>query len=141
MTLQSEAIWILVGILLVIGEMLSASFFMLFLGLGAFAAALTASLGGSPFLQGLTAASVAIIGVLALRKPIQKILLKKINLATDLGKEIVIDQGMAPHHQTRITYQGSSWLATNLESEPLKAGDRVVIVGIDGNVLLIRKVN
>jgi membrane protein implicated in regulation of membrane protease activity len=59
----------------------------------------------------------------------------------DIGKEIHVDQAMPPHQQTRITYQGTSWLATNLDSEALKQGDRVVIVGVDGNVLLIRKVN
>lgn len=141
MSLQAPTIWIIVGILLIIGEMLTASFFMLFIAIGSFAAALTATLGASYFSQGVTCAVVSILGVWLLRKPIQQKLLKNINVQADIGKEIQVDQAMAPHQQTRITYQGTSWLATNLDSESLKLGDRVVIVGIDGNVLLLRKVN
>lgn len=138
--MDTVTIWIVLGILLIIGEMLSASFFMLFMALGCFGAALAASISGNYLIQGVTCAVISILGVALLRKPIQTKLLKSINLSADIGKEIHVDQAIAPHQQTRITYQGTSWLATNLESEALKQGDRVVIVGIDGNVLLIRKV-
>lgn len=141
MSVDASTIWIIAGIVLIIGEMLSASFFMLFIGLGCFAAALASTLGQTYLVQGVVCAMVSILGVLLLRKPIQQKLLKNISVNADIGKEIQVDQLMPPHQQTRITYQGTSWLATNLETEPLKMGDRVVIVGIDGNVLLIRKVD
>ena len=141
MTIGIATIWIIAGLALIIGEMLTGGFFLLFLALGCFAGALMASLGASYLLQGLVCAIVAVIGVLTLRKPIQKKFLKSITLSADIGKEIHVDQAILPHQQTRITYQGTSWLATNLDSETLKQGDRVVIVGIDGNVLLIRKVH
>jgi inner membrane protein len=139
MNLSPQTIWIIAGLIILIGEMLTGGFFMLFIALGSFAAALVASLGYANHIQGLTCAVISILGVVTLRKPIQKRLLKSISVAADIGKEIQVDQAIAPHQQTRITYQGTSWLATNLSSRELKQGDRVVIVGIDGNVLLIRK--
>ena len=141
MTLESSTLWILAGMVLIIGEMLSAGFFLLFIALGCFAAAFAASVDSTHIVQGLTCAAVSVGGIFLLRKPIQKRLLQNIKLDADIGKEIHIDQEMPPHQQTRITYQGTSWLATNLDSEMIKQGDRVVIVGIDGNILLIRKVN
>lgn len=140
MKTDATTLWIISGLLLIIGEMLTAGFFLLFIALGCFAGALVASTGQSYFVQGLTCAAFAVGGVVLLRKPIQKRLLKSIRIEADLGKEINVDQTIPPHQQVRITYQGTSWLATNLDSEPLNQGDRVSIVGIDGNILLLRKV-
>lgn len=138
--MEGSTLWILAGMVLIIGEMLSAGFFLLFIALGCFASALAATLGYSIVVQGIVCAMVSVGGIFLLRKPIQKKLLQNIKLAADVGKEIHIDQEMPPHQQTRISYQGTSWLATNLDPEKIKQGDRVVIVGIDGNILLIRKV-
>ena len=91
-------------------------------------------------LQMAVCAITSVAGVFTLRKKIQKKLLKSITLSADIGKEIRVDESIAPHKQTRITYQGTTWLATNLGTDEIKQGDCVVIVGIDGNVLLIRKV-
>lgn len=141
MTIEATSIWIISGLMLIIGEMLSAGFFLLFIALGCFAAALVASLGHPFAYQCSTCAVFSIVGVLTLRKPIQKKLLQSIEISVDLGKEILVDQSIPPHHQVRISYQGTTWLATNLDSESLNPGERAIIVGIDGNVLLIRKVH
>ena len=58
----------------------------------------------------------------------------------DIGKEIQIDQIILPQQTVRITYQGTNWSATNLDIHDLQRGDHVIIVGIDGNTLLLRKV-
>lgn len=133
-------IWIAAGIVFLIGEMLTSSFFLFFIALGCFAAGLAASLGQPYFVQTLAFALVAIAGTVLLRKPIQQRLLKSININADVGREIKTDQAITPRGQARITYQGTSWQATNLGETEIAQGDRVVIVGIDGNTLLIRKV-
>ena len=139
--IDMTTLWIVSGILLVIGEMLTGGFFLMFLALGCIFAAGAASIGVPVFAQAMIGAGVAIVGAATLRKAIQTKLLKSISISADIGKEILVDQIIPPHKQTRITYQGASWIATNLDNEELKAGDRVVIVGIDGNILLIRKLN
>jgi membrane protein implicated in regulation of membrane protease activity len=140
MTMDPLSLWLIAGLVLLISEMLTASFFLVFIALGCFAAALASSLGAPLWLQSVACAAIAVSGVLTLRKAIQKRLLKSISLSADIGREIRVDEAIAPHQQTRITYQGSSWLATNLGTEKIKQGDHVMIVGIDGNVLLIRKI-
>ncbi|MBX3039599.1 MAG: NfeD family protein [Bdellovibrionaceae bacterium] len=139
--MEMSTLWIVIGIVLVIGEMLTGGFFLLFIALGAFAGALASSLGAPFFAQALVCAVIAVAGGLLLRKPIQARLMKTMVVEGDVGKEIHVDQQMPPHQQTRITYQGTSWLATNLDSDALKVGDRAVIVGVDGNILLIRKIH
>lgn len=141
MSLQPSDYWVIAGIALLIGEMLSASFFLVFLSLGAFAASLAAAFNQPFYYQLLVCAGLSVVGMILLRKPLQKRLLKASGVVADIGREIVIDQAIAPHKSARIAYQGSQWTATNVGIEPIVAGERVVIVGMDGVSLLIRKIN
>ncbi|OFZ19454.1 MAG: hypothetical protein A2Z20_05340 [Bdellovibrionales bacterium RBG_16_40_8] len=61
---------------MIIGEMLTTSFFMLFISIGFFAAALATSIGLSYYSQGFICAAISVLGVVVLRKPIQKHLVK-----------------------------------------------------------------
>jgi membrane protein implicated in regulation of membrane protease activity len=134
--------WVIAGIALLVGEMLTSGFFLLFIALGCFAASLTAAFDLPPLVQMGACAVVAVIGVAALRKTLQRKMLKSIhNLSADVGKEIQIDKAVPPHQRARITYQGTSWEAHNVGHEDIKKGDCVVIVGVDGISLLLRKVN
>ena len=135
------SLWLLFGLILLICEMLTMGFYLLFIAVGCFAAALAASLGAHLWGQSAVCALVAITGTLTLRKPIQSRLLKSMGVRADVGKEIRVDAVIDPHQQNRISYQGSTWLATNLGIEKINKGDHVTIVGIDGNILLVRKNN
>lgn len=142
--LAPYTIWVLLGVTLLILEMLSGTFVLLFIALGALVAGLIASIGAFSHalgLQALVCAVVSILGVLVLRRPIQNRLLKSMTMNNDIGKEIQIDQDIPPHKTARVSYQGTSWAATNLDSHGLKKGDHVCIVGIDGTTLLVRKVD
>jgi membrane protein implicated in regulation of membrane protease activity len=141
MALNMSNYWVIAGIALMVGEMLTGGFFLVFIALGCFAASLVAAIGQPMALQMVACALVSIVGVGALRKSLQRKMLKSISLNADVGKEIQIDQAIPPHQRARITYQGTQWEANNLGSEGIKVGDRIVIVGIDGISLLIRKVN
>lgn len=141
MTLNMSNYWVILGIVLVIGEMLTGGFFLIFIALGAFAASLTAALDQGMAVQLLTCAAVSVAGVAALRKTLQRKMLKSISVSSDVGRELVVDQAIAPHKRARITYQGTTWEAVNMGSENIGSGDRAVIVGVDGICLLVRKVN
>jgi membrane protein implicated in regulation of membrane protease activity len=142
MNIEVHTIWIVAGLILLVGEMLTGGFFLIFIALGCFISAVTALLGGAIFLQALVCSMVAVLGMVTLRRPIQQRLLKRnMGFSLDVGKEITCEQAVAPQAQTRIHYQSTSWLATNAGTQQLQPGDRAVIIGIDGNTLLIRKMN
>jgi membrane protein implicated in regulation of membrane protease activity len=133
-------IWLMCGMGFLILEMLTGTFVMVFFSLGCFAAALFGILvNPEPQFGMIFGSIIALAGALLLRNPLQKKFLKSITLEADIGKEIQIQENISPHKQARISYQGTTWLATNLDSEDIRQGDHVVIVGIDANVLLIRK--
>ncbi|MCB0363619.1 MAG: NfeD family protein [Bdellovibrionales bacterium] len=141
MEIDPVSLWIAGGILLLIGEMITAGFFLAFISLGFFGAALAASFHLSFVWQCIICAVLSIIGTWGFRKALQNRLLKAVAISTDVGKEIVIDVHLPAKGQARISYQGTSWLATNLEDLPIEKGQPVTIVGMDGNTLLIRKKN
>lgn len=55
-------LWIIVGMVLVIAELVTGTFYLLVLGVGAFAAALVAWAGGNPLVQAIAGGAVAIGG-------------------------------------------------------------------------------
>ncbi len=138
--MTSLYVWIILGIILVIAEMLTTSIFLIFIALGCFAAALTDLwMPNSLAIEMGVCGLVSVLGAVFLRKPLQQKLLKDLSLKADVGKEIKVDNPIGAHQTTRVSYQGTTWEATNLDDSELKLGDRARIVGIDGNTLLIRK--
>lgn len=133
--------WMLAGITLLVGEMLTGGSFLIFIALGCFAAALGALTGFAPLAQMGTCAGVTVAGTVGLRQIAMRRMTKSAAPTNDVGKEITVDQALPPHGSGRIRYQGTSWEATNLGAEEIAASDRAVIVGMDGNTLLLRKVN
>ncbi len=143
MNIDSSVIWVSLGLALIIFEMFTLTFTLIFIALGCFAAGLLSffpSFSHAYAFQITTCAVISVIGLMGFRRRLQSHTLKSITLKADIGKEILIDQGIKPHQTMRISYQGTTWEATNLDADELKKGDRVCIVGIDGNTLLIRKV-
>jgi membrane protein implicated in regulation of membrane protease activity len=133
-------IWLVVGILLIIAEMLTTTIFLIFVALGCFSAALVEiwKPGQLPIELGVCAV-ITVLGATFLRKPLQRRLLQNISLKADIGQELKLDAPIAPHQSARVNYQGTTWQATNISAAELKAGDRAIVVGIDGLTLLVRK--
>ena len=133
-------IWIILGIILLIAEMLTGTFVLIFIALGCFVAALSILL----LPQAVTAsiivcAVISLVGAFLLRKPLQKKLLMSADVQNDIGQVLLMDQTILSHQQVRIAYQGTTWQATNVGAEGIQRGDRVTIVGLDNTVLLLRK--
>jgi membrane protein implicated in regulation of membrane protease activity len=134
--------WVLLGTALLVTEMLTGTFFLLFLSLGAFSASLAALFGlHSIPLQIVICGVVAFIGFFLLKKPLQKKLLKAAAISIDHGQVVRIDQPVAPGQSTRINYQGTTWEARNADSVSLNPGDSGLIVGTEGHILLLKKSN
>lgn len=132
--------WVLLGLGLLISEMLSGTFVLIFFSIGAFFAALVALLAPEMVsLQVIIDAAVSFAGVFLFRKKLQNKLMKSGSHNLDLGKEIIVDQEIEPHQQARISYQGTTWQASNVGTETIHAGERVTIVGMDQLTLLVKK--
>jgi membrane protein implicated in regulation of membrane protease activity len=133
-------IWVIVGFVLVIAELVTGTFYLLVFGLGAFAAALVSWAGGSIMLQAVAAAIVAVGGALLVhhwhgargRSDGRDNLL-------DRGQPVVLEgwsnesAGLA-----RVKYRGTSWEARVPPGDGRPPpGATLYIDAMEGNTLVV----
>lgn len=142
-------LWLVLGVALVIAEIFTTGFVLLWFGVGALAAALAGLAGlGYPiqFLIffavsiGLTAASRTIF-VNLFSRPDQSSELKVGAAALPGQIGTVVTSSSGALNEGAVKVFGSTWTAYPAEGElPLEAGDRVVVERLQGASIYVRRV-
>lgn len=134
-------IWVIAGFALAIAEMVTGTFYLLVVGVGAFAGALVAWLGGNELVQAIVGGAVAIAGVVLVHHwharnrggiPGEGNFL-------DRGQPVVLE-GWANETAriARVRYRGASWDARLARPDEHPApGTTLYIAGQDGNTLVV----
>jgi membrane protein implicated in regulation of membrane protease activity len=129
--------WAIAGLVLVITELLTGTFYLLMLGLAGFGAGLAAWLGlafGAQAIVFVAVAGIGCYGVHVYRAKNQKQQMASIDAGQPASFENWVDQtaGLA-----RVRYRGASWEA-RLEGDPaLQAGAVVYVLATEGNTLSV----
>jgi membrane protein implicated in regulation of membrane protease activity len=135
--------WILVGTLLLGGEMLvDAAFYLVLLGVAALVVGLLdLSAPGWPlWLEWLAFAGVAGASTVVFRKR----LYEKLHPGGDevgnsvLGQTVVVREALAPGAAGQVELRGSVWSARNSDDQEIPAGGRARVDAVDGLVLELR---
>ncbi|HEX9433033.1 MAG TPA: NfeD family protein [Burkholderiales bacterium] len=131
--------WAIVGLVLVIAELLSGTFYLLMLAVAAFGAALAAYVGQAFPVQCIVAAVLAAAGCYGVH----------VYRARSSGKRMPpIDAGMPASFESwldarsrlaRVRYRGASWDAQVEGGEGLEPGATLFVVAADGNTLKVAK--
>jgi membrane protein implicated in regulation of membrane protease activity len=132
-------LWAITGLVLVIVELLTGTFYLLMLGVAAFGAAGTAWLGYDFPAQVIVAALIAAGGCYAVQ------VYRTRNRAQQMPS---MDAGMPASFETwidpgarlaRVRYRGASWDARVEGIEALEPGTTVYVLATDGNTLKVVK--
>jgi hypothetical protein len=136
--------WLLTGILLLGGEMLTpGGFYLMFFGLAAVAVGLIALAGAAlpSWAEWLLFTVLSIAATLLFRRP----LLRKIEATTpnvkvdDLVGETAQPVAAIPAGAVgRAELRGTVWTARNAGTRDVNAGERCRVIGVEGLLLLIR---
>jgi membrane protein implicated in regulation of membrane protease activity len=135
---DSTLVWALVGIGLVIAELLSGTFYLLILGIAAFAAAGTAWFGQPFALQVIVATVAAALGVwqvysYRIRNRARQ--MPPIDAGQPANLETWVDQ---PAGLARVRYRGASWEARfDAADTAAQPGALVYVQATDGNTLRV----
>jgi membrane protein implicated in regulation of membrane protease activity len=135
--MEMYLVWILVGFAVLITELVSGTFYLLVLGIGAFAAAAAAALGVSLIVQVAVAGAVAVSGALLVRNWHRKQHRpgEASSNAIDIGQtanfEAWVDQGKG---LARVKYRGASWDAVVPQGATPQPNDLLYITGQEGPV-------
>ena len=135
--MQEDLAWAVIGLLLVIVELLTGTFYLLVLGIAAFGAALAAWLGQGFPVQVIVAAAIAALGCYGVHIYRARNLTQKMP-SVDAGQpanfESWVDQGA---RLARVTYRGASWDALVEGEESPEAGAILYVLATQGNTLKV----
>lgn len=131
--------WIVAGFVLVIVELMTGTFYLLVIGVGAFAGAAVAWAGGGYLAQAIGACAVALAGTWIVNRWHRA---RQPGSAKDdfldLGQPVVLEAWVDAGTRTaRVRYRGTTWdarVAADAHAEP---GMTLIINGQDGSTLLV----
>ncbi len=131
--------WVIAGFALVIIELMTGTFYLLVIGIGAFAGAGVAWAGGGFFAQAVGACAVALVGTGLVRRwhRTHQAAGAKENLL-DLGQPVVLEEWVdAATGLARVKYRGASWDAKLAPGDRPEPGSTLYIHGQEGNLLVV----
>jgi membrane protein implicated in regulation of membrane protease activity len=129
--------WAIVGLVLVITELLTGTFYLLVLGIAAFGAAIAAWLGfgfGVQAIVFVVASGVGCYAVHAYRARNQAQQMAPIDAGQPASFESWVDQGAG---LARVRYRGASWEARLDGEAALQPGAVVYVLATQGNTLKV----
>jgi len=131
--------WAIVGLVLVIAELLSGTFYLLMLTLAAFGAAAVAYFGQAFPLQCIVAVVIAAAGCYGVHIYRARSSTKRM-APIDAGMPASFENWLdAGSRLARVRYRGASWDARVEGSEALEPGATLVVLAADGNTLKVAK--
>jgi membrane protein implicated in regulation of membrane protease activity len=134
--------WTIIGLLLFSAELIAidAHFYLIFIGASAIAVGAAGFLGVEMpiWVQWLTFAALSVIFMFTLRQQLyERMRPRAVGMDTIIGTSLVLDRDLEPGMSCRTDYQGSTWTAINIGSQPIPAGSPARIEGIDGITLRV----
>ena len=140
-------IWFLAGIVLVVAEMFTASFWLACLAVGCAAAGL---LGLIPFV-GVTVQTIAFAATsLASMIGLRPVIMRRFQLGPGgdvrtgvdalLGKTGIVLERIDPRARVgRVKVEGEDWRGASVDDTPIEVGARVIVIQVDGTTLVVEK--
>ena len=137
--MDHATVWAVIGLVLVIVELVTGTFYLLMLGIAAFGAALAAWLGFEFSVQTVVAIVVSVVGCWGVH------VYKAKNRAQQMAP---LDAGMpasfeswldAAERRAKVRYRGASWEARVDGLEAIEPGSTVYVLATEGNTLRVAK--
>lgn len=139
--MSNYVIWAIVGLVLIIIEVTTGTFYLLILGLAAFAGALTAFLDAGVFWQVIATGVVAAIGLFLVHRWHQsRPAGNQRETSLDIGQAVSLESWVdRSAKRVRVKYRGTSWDADLVGDANIQINDTLYICGTDGNQLRVSR--
>lgn len=144
MDLTLPQIWLIVGLLMLVAELVSVVLVFVFFAAGALITALLASLGLLPSLdsQLLAFSVISVLTLVLLRKQARRLLDRR-DTQTEYneyaGETAMVIKDIPATGEGKIYYRGAEWIARSATHAPIEAGSKVIIRKTDGIKLIVEE--
>jgi membrane protein implicated in regulation of membrane protease activity len=135
--MDHSLIWAIVGLVLVIAELLTGTFYLLMLGVAAFGAAAAAWLGlgfGPQIIVAALVSAIGCYGVHLYRMKNASKAMPSLDAGMPATFEAWIDSGA---RRARVRYRGAPWEAQVQGEDAPVPGAMLYVVDVDGNTLKV----
>lgn len=138
--IHPSIVWACIGIALIIIEVFTTSFFLLFFGISALLVAALPLLGYHSVAAELGIFGVlGVLGIVIFRNKIKTSFTVRSDLKTDQDKAILLSDDIPAGQTGKIVYRGSPWMAVNNSGLDLKKGNTAFIEKIEGVRLILNQ--
>jgi len=134
--------WLVAGFLLMALELVSGAAVLIFCGLGALAVGLALAMGVdlSFSWQVILASSLSVVSVLLFRPLLCRLLRPRGGGYTDhVGASVMVETPVGHEAPGTVLHRGTVWQARAVRGESLVAGEKGVVVGVEGIELQVRR--
>lgn len=142
--MNTETIWAVVGLLLIIADLIFGTFFILFVGAGALVTAILVWTGVlvDPTWQWIVFAVVSTLGLVLFRNKLVKAFGRGAKDTYDehRGQRVVVAENIPANNTGRVSYRGAEWPAKTSDGSALEAGRSAVIKNYDGIILEVEAI-
>lgn len=138
--LTPTTLWAIFGLILIILEVLTTSFFLLFFGVSALLVAGFKLIGLNHMnTEILIFALGGVAGILVFRKKLLTSFTSPTTEASvDNNKEITLSHAIAKGTEGKIEYQGTTWTALNPTNTDMPKGSKVLIEKTESTKLILK---
>jgi membrane protein implicated in regulation of membrane protease activity len=132
-------LWAAVGLILVIAELVTGTFYLLVLGIAALVGAAVAFLGVGFWIQAISASLIAVAGVVWIHQR-RKLITPAAMPSPDLGQPVAWESWVNESDRlARVRYRGASWEARVVGECAGQSGEMLYISAANGNTLEVTK--
>lgn len=139
-------IWNIIALLLLIIEATTVGFIYIFFSIGCFISSLVSLLTPSIGIQVIIMCITSIVGIIYCRKILQKHFevnkeIKSSNINAIIGKNGIVTKAITSNNIGLVKVEGEVWSAISIDSNTLVEGTNIIVAGINGVKLIVRKLN
>ncbi|HLE17310.1 MAG TPA: NfeD family protein [Syntrophales bacterium] len=141
--LSYSVIWAILGIILIVAELMTMAFVLVFFGLGSLLTAFLTWIGIIPDFtsQLLVFAISSSAMLLILRTFAKKQFFRKSEVSQEfVGQKVKVVRAISVDSEGAVFYRGSEWIAFSDSKEVISAGSIVEITGTEGIRVKVRKI-
>ncbi len=143
MDLPLPQIWLIIGLILLLAELVSVTLVFVFLAIAALIIAFLGSIGliNSWEYQLILFSVISLVSTLLLRKPAKQWLNKsrQKEYTEYTGETAMVITDIPADGEGKIFYRGAEWIAVSHHHTPIEAGSKVTIVRADGIRLIVEE--
>jgi membrane protein implicated in regulation of membrane protease activity len=137
-------IWVIIGVLLIIGEIFTAGFFLIWFGIAAIIAGIIAYFELSVVWQGAAFIVISAILLAGTRRLADKFTKKQppgIGADRFIGKTgVVLEEIDNDKNTGRIRVEEDQWRADSLEGDIIAEGSKVQVMKLEGTHMVVKKI-